>query len=432
MDNQNAINREMKKQQLRRQIVPNPADMPPAEKKEEEQTSHSVLSWIFLHKIFLCTVFFLLAAGAGGVFYWNQYHEYTEYKISWEAELLPGKTEEDEIKTETGFVNFIDFGGNVLKYTKDGATCIDPRGKIIWTQPYEMKSPIVSVNKDFAAIADQQGNQIFICDKNGSQGEATTLLPISKIAVSAIGVTAAILEDSSASYLYWFRRNGEPLDISVKSRLAGDGYLMDVSLSPSGEQAVCSYMYINNGRLDSKIVFYDFSEIGKNISGKRIVGGFNEPFSGTIVPRVRFLDNVYSFACSDKGLSFFSSRNLASPELLRQADIEGEICSLFYSEKYIGVIAENSKENPYRMEVYKPDGSLVLKKEFDFSYQYVSISKDQIFLWNETSFQLYNLSGVCKFSGKFDKGISRITAGRFPNSYIITSPQKMWEIILQK
>lgn len=69
MDNQNAINREMKKQQLRRQIVPNPADMQPAEKKEEaEQTSHSILAWIFLHKIFLCTIFLLLAAGTGGIF----------------------------------------------------------------------------------------------------------------------------------------------------------------------------------------------------------------------------------------------------------------------------------------------------------------------------------------------------------------------------
>lgn len=222
------------------------------------------------------------------------------------------------------------------------------------------------------------------------------------------------------------------MDISVKSRLAGDGYLMDVSLSPSGEQVICSYMYLNNGRLDSKIVFYDFSEIGKNASGKRVVGGFNDPFSGTIVPRVHFWDNVYSFACSDKGLSFFSSRNLASPELLRQADVEGEICSLFYSDKYVGVVAANNGENPYRMEVYKQDGSLVLKKEFNFSYQYASISKEQVFLWNETSFQIYNLSGVCKFSGSFDEGISRITAGRFSNRYIITSPQKMWEITLQK
>ena len=45
-------------------------------------------------------------------------------------------------------------------------------------QSYEMRSPVVSVNGDFVAIGDQQGNSIYICDKNGTQGQATTLLPI--------------------------------------------------------------------------------------------------------------------------------------------------------------------------------------------------------------------------------------------------------------
>ena len=47
------------------------------------------------------------------------------------------------------------------------------------------------VNGDYAAIADRQGNSIYICDKNGRQGIATTLLPITKVAVSAHGVVAA-------------------------------------------------------------------------------------------------------------------------------------------------------------------------------------------------------------------------------------------------
>ncbi len=431
MDDMKLLNREMKKQQLRRQIVPNPADVhiknvsPP-----EEERKGGIFSFFFRHKIVSLFFVLLILAAAGSLFYWQRYHQYTEYAVSWEEELLGG---ENDIAAESSFAAYIQFGSNVVKYTKDGATYIDSRGKKVWTQPYEMKSPIAAVNGDYIAIADQQGNSIVICDRTGCQGTATTLLPIIKASISAQGVVVAILEDSKSNYLYWFRKDGAPLDISVKARLAGDGYPLDVSVSPSGEQVLCSYVYMNNGMLGSKVIFYDFSEIGKNVSAKRIVGGFEEPFAGALVPRVRFLTDTYSFACSDKGLTFFSSKNLASPEILAQVEIEGEINTLFYSENFVGIIALNGEgENPYRMEVFRQDGSLALKKEFDFSYRHASFGGEQIFLWNENSFQVYNLAGTKRYDGAFEDSIEYIAAGRFSNSYILTSPQIMREITLQR
>ena len=56
----------------------------------------------------------------------------------------------------------MEFGDGVIKYTKDGASYIDSRGKAIWIQSYEMKSPFVTVNGDFAAIGDKQGKFPFI------------------------------------------------------------------------------------------------------------------------------------------------------------------------------------------------------------------------------------------------------------------------------
>lgn len=431
MDDMKLLNREMKKQQLRRQIVPNPEDVhiknPPL---PEEETKGGPLSFMARHKRLFLFLLVCLAAAAGSLFYWQRYHQYTEYTLSWEEDLLSG---ENDITAESSFTAYVDFGANIVKYTKDGATYIDSRGKKVWTQPYEMKSPIASVNGDYIAIADQQGNSIIICDRTGCQGTATTLLPIIKASVSAKGVVVAIVEDAKSNYLYWFRKDGAPLDISVKARLSGDGYPLDVSVSPSGDQVLCSYVYMNNGMLDSKVIFYDFSEIGKNVSAKRIVGGFEEPFAGTLVPRVRFLTDTYSFACSDKGLTFFSSKNLASPELIVQKEIAGEINTLFYSSDYVGVIALNAEgENSYRMEVFRQDGSQVLNKNFNFSYRHASISGDQIFLWNENSFQVYNMAGTKRYDGSFEDTIEHIAAGRFSNSYILTCPQQMREITLQR
>ena len=53
----------------------------------------------------------------------------------------------------------------MIKYTKDGASYLDSRGKAVWILSYEMKHPMITVNGDFAAIGDRQGNSIYICDK---------------------------------------------------------------------------------------------------------------------------------------------------------------------------------------------------------------------------------------------------------------------------
>ena len=62
-------------------------------------------------------------------------------------------------RVEGSFCGYRDFGDGVLKYTKDGATYLDAKGKVVWVQSYEMRSPVVSVNGDFVAIGDQQGEQ---------------------------------------------------------------------------------------------------------------------------------------------------------------------------------------------------------------------------------------------------------------------------------
>lgn len=132
------------------------------------------------------------------------------------------------------------FGNNVLKVTRDGASYIDNKGKTIWTESYEMKNPIVSVMGDYAAIADRQSNSIYICNTDGTQGSATTVLPVSKVAVSGTGVVAAVMEDASSSYINFFRKDGTPLDVQIKTNMGGNGYPLDISLSGDGTQLIAS------------------------------------------------------------------------------------------------------------------------------------------------------------------------------------------------
>lgn len=428
----NSMNREMKKEQLRRQIVSNPQDRKSFARPDPDEESYRPQPKGKRRRKYLALFIFLallLAVGSGLFYYFKYYYAYGEYKVVWQQPVVAGT---QEVLAESSFVSYIEFGGNMVRYTKDGAAYIDAKGKTIWVQSYEMQSPAAVVNGDYIAIADISGNSIYICDKEGHKGTATTLLPILKASVSAKGVVGVILEDARANYITFFKRDGSSIDITVKTILSGQGYPLDLSLSPDGTQLICSYIYMNNGMLDCRVVVYNFSEIGKNASALRLVGGFEENFSGTFVPRVQFLDETYSFACSDQALTFFSSKNLAVPQPIVQVGIDSEIRSLFYAGQYVGIIAANeSGTEPYRMEVYRANGTLVFQKEFAFPYKHAAVSGDHVLLWNEKEFEIYNMKGTRKFHGGLDFEILRISKGKKPQSYIVAGFQEMAEISLK-
>lgn len=418
MSDMNSTNREIKKNQLRRQIV---SSSPQMEENSEEIIKRARFKVRKKRVSIFLVLFLVLAAGAIGVYEYFKLYHYINYSVVWEKEMNEGS-----------YVGYLDFGSNVLKYSKDGASYLDSQGKEVWIESYEMKSPTASVSGDYAAVADKQGNSIYIFDKSGNTGVATTVLPIVKVTVSAHGIVAAILEDSTSNYVYFFKRDGSILDVTIKAFLGGDsGYPVDISISPDGTQLIGAYAYLKNGALNGRVAFHNFAEIGKSIQD-RLVGGFDEPYESSLVAQVAFLDDTYSCAFADNSVSFYSTKNALSPELIKQAVVEEEINSVFYSGKYVGLIVDNPEgENAYRMDIYKPDGSLVFSREFQYQYTHADIDGDRVILYNEDSCRVYNMSGRLKFTGTFNFPISKIRNGRFPNTLIVTGPQNMKEIRLQ-
>lgn len=422
MSDMNSMSRESKKRQLRRQIVSSdtPVSRPGVRSEDSEEVVRKAHNKVRRRRLVIVVVLLvLITGGISAWIYYQRNYQYTSFETAWQIEINEGS-----------LVGYESFGSNVLKYTKDGASYIDNRGKNIWTESYEMKSPIAAVQGDYAAIADMQGNSIYICNLEGRQGQATTLLPISRIAVSGTGIVAVIQEDASSSYIDFYDQTGNKLDIQIKSRMGNNGYPMDISLSQDGTQLVCSYVYHQSGEVKSRVVFYDFSEVGKNIP-TRVVGGFDEQFAGTMVPRLTYMGEPYSCAFSGNGLTFFSSKNLASPELVVQVPIEEQIESVFYSDEYAAVIVRNtSGEFASRLEVYRKDGTHVLSKNFSYEYTGADIDGDLIILYNEDSCEIYNTAGVKKLYAAFDFPISKIRKGRFPDTLVVTGPQQMREIKL--
>lgn len=419
-----SMDRERKKRQLRQRMISSPGGQKPGGGRslDEEEIVRKAEAHTRKKKI---RIFIILAAliltAAALLYYYLYVRRYESYRVAWEKQVPA---------SENGFAGYEAFGSNVLKYTKDGASYIDSRGKIVWSISYQMKSPVCYVNGSYAVIADRQGNSLYICNQEGQRGQAETTLPILRASISAHGVTAVLLEDSTASYISFFKEDGSELDWLIKTVMSKSGYLLDVSLSPEGTQVMVSNVYLQDGIMGNRVAFYNFSEYGKSYPD-RLVGGFEE-MKDSVIPRVRFLDEDHACAFGNGQVGFFSLENQTSPALLAHIKLEEEIKSVCYSDQYVGVMVENPEgESDYRLDVYSAGGKLKFSKPVSFQYKEIDIDGDMVILYNENSCEIYNMSGKCRFSGSFDFTFSAVRAGRMENELIFTGGDTVRSIRLK-
>ncbi len=196
-------------------------------------------------------------------------------------------------------------GGNILLYSKDGASCLDAKGKAVWNRTYEMQSPKVSICDQVVAIGDYNGRSIYVMDKTGERGIINTNLPIRDFCVSSNGVVATVLDDSNIARLYVYNGNENTETPIVNSKYTMDksGYPVSMDLSPNGKLMVVSFLYVDSGSMKSSVAFYNFGEVGKNETDN-YVSGYD--YLNAVVPYVRFMDNDSAFAVSDDRIVFFA------------------------------------------------------------------------------------------------------------------------------
>lgn len=405
--------REKQKKDMRRRMISAGDSEDKVRQLEYQQARRNRVRFWLVFGIIAVVIIVIIAA-----FLMLRYHRYTTYELKWEREMAEGS-----------FSGYEHFGENVIRYSHDGASYIDKDGNDVWVDTYEMSNPKAYVSGDYACIYDAFGTQIRIYNLTGSIGTAATLKPVTKAVVAESGVCAAIIEDNDAAYITFFRKDGSDLDITIKSRLEGDGYPIDIALSPEGTQLISAFEYLDGGVMKSKVVFYDFSEIGKNVPN-RLVGGFEEPFAESMVARVRFINSTYSYAAADTGIYIFSSRNISSPELVNTITTGESITSIVNAGNHLGVVytdlaadEESDSEEPvknYRLVVYNADGSEMLRKEFDEQFDTLTADGSYIYLIGNDNCTIMSMNGIIKFSDYMEDGARMITHGKMPGNFIFS------------
>jgi len=295
-------------------------------------------------------------------------------------------------------------GGNILLYSKDGASCIDAKGNVLWNQTFEMQEPMLSVCNDVAAIGDYNGRTVYVVSSTGQLGTVNTNLPIRKIGVSQNGVVAAVLDDSKVTriLLYNGNENTDTSIVDIKATMDKSGYPMNLSLSPNGKLLAISYLHVNSGEMKSSVAFFNFGEVGKNESDN-YVSGYDYP--DTVIPYVQFMNNHAAFAVSDDRIVFFEGSE--KPGNKATALLSEEVQGIYYNENYVGLVFnDQTGESAYRLDVYNASGDKIHSQLFDLDYTDIIFYKDQVIIYNDMDCRICNMNGVDKFSGVFEKPVS--------------------------
>lgn len=252
-----------------------------------------------------------------------------------------------------------------------------------------MQKPQVKICGSIIAVGDINGSKIYIFDKNGNIGIVDTSLAISQIEVAKQGVVAAVLEDNDANYINLYKTDGTKI-YTVKTSLAGDGYPLDISISPDAAKLVASYLYVSGETMKTNVVFYNFSEVGQNET-ERVVGGFNH-YDSTIVADVNFIDENTVAAVGEDVVSIYSIKEY--PKLVKEINIDNEIDRVLFGDKYIGLVLKNSESGDiYKLCVYNSDLNRVCEYPFSTQYDKMSFDGNSVVMSNSSVISLINLKG---------------------------------------
>ena len=302
---------------------------------------------------------------------------YSAYKVEYNTKI------EENVDNE-----YYEFGQGIIRYNSDGVSYV-VSGKEVWNHGFEVKSPVIDVCGNYMAVAEEGSNEITIYDVGGKTYEVSTSYPVRGVEVSKQGVVAGLLGDDDANYIEVIGKDGTQIAIG-RTVLEGDGYPISISLSDNAEKIAASYIAVASGEAKSKVVFYNYSDVGKNQTD-RIVGGFND-FDGTLIPEIQFVNSNTVVAFGDNLFTIYTIEE--TPSVIKKVKIKREIKSIVYNEKYICLVVEDDDKLKTNMVIYDMKGNKILDKNIKFQYTDIKMADESVLFYNDTECRIISVKGV--------------------------------------
>ena len=202
---------------------------------------------------------------------------------------------------------------------------------------------------------------------------------------------------------------------------------MDVALSADGEVLQVTYLYTQDGKLTSKVAYYNFGKAGEEKTDHQVT---YQEYEDTIMAYGFFMNDTISVAVGDNRLVIFEGAEI--PVQKTDITMDKEIKSVFHSDKYIGLVLKNEGKEGYELRLYNKSGTVALTKDFTGDYNNVKICGNQVIMYDGKKCSIFMRSGIQKYDGEMDNNILEIFPIAGVNKYIVMSASGMEHVRLVK
>lgn len=367
---------------------------------------------------FISAGIIILAAVLLGAIY-NYYIniKYNGYKIE----------ERSGIKNKNS-ASYASYNDYILKYSKDGIVAQDASGKELWNGSYDMASSAIDICGEYVVVADVGEKNFIVYNGDDSGKEITTDYPIVQAEVSKQGVVAVLLEESSSNVI----RIYNPYDVQNKLLAEiptniDDGYPVSIDISDDGVNVAAVFVSVNDSKIQSRVAFYDFSDVGKN--SNFLVGA--QVYNDKLISEVKYLNDNDICVFGEDGYCVWT--NLRQPKVKFQKKYGTSIKSAFYNSKYIGVILDADDGNKNELEVFELSGKRKLKIELSEQYKQVQLNdNNEIMLNSDSKCVIYKMNGIKKFSSNIKGKVEHFYASGDNKCYYLVLENEIQKIKLKK
>ena len=367
----------------------------------------------------IIVVIFLAIIVAGVVLYVHfSMEEFKGYKVIYSAETVFEAN-----------ADYLEFGGNLLKYTPDGVSYIDKNGNVVWTAGVDFNVPMASCRGDYAVVADRGGNKVCVFNTEGMVSENNMPNSICSIDVGIQGAFTVILEGEDTNYINMYDSKGGEV-YSFRTSIDKSGYPLDITISEDGVKLFTSYFKLDGVNFKNNVAAYNFGEVGQNSGADRIVGGYT--FEDEMVTRVKFVTNDIVAAFSDTEIVLYDFKE--KPSERAKIEYGSDIYSILYNKNYVGFIKKNEGETDnagYVLKCYDLSGKEMFSYPFDIEYDNIYAADNEIIITGGNQCLIVSKKGRTKFTYAFPTMIKSMIPSSGSNEYIVTFEGKTETIKLK-
>ncbi len=347
---------------------------------------------------------------------WMEARSYSKYDIT--------NSEERSGSSAAQFDTFLDY---IIEYSCDGISCKDSENTLIWNQSFEMSTPTVEICEGYVAVYDKGSLDVYILSVSGLECRIEMVKPIQTVCVASQGTIAVLMAEDGISYVKLYDKSGN--ELANGQFYADEGaYPVDIALSENATKLVVDMVDISEGIISSVITFYNFGSVGQNEIDNN-VGSFT--YEDLFIPEIAYLSNNRMVAFGDSKILVFDGSQ--KPTLSNEISLDDEIQSLFYNEKYIGLVTENADtESLYHIEVIDYKGTTIMENDTSLAYDVIEfLDNNEVCIRNNEECELITTHSIKKFTYTFDDDLLYIASVDRYRNYVFIFEDTMEEVRLK-